>query len=176
MKHAVLAATFAGALALLPAAGRAAVTLNDVTPGDEYFFGNGALTYDLGSQGLAVFDLGSPALVQVTAAPGFATGTLTLGSDPIRGILIDTLFTPGRSVGTFAMLFEITEGVLGSHAIVTFAGGLDSGFLTEGVARVEGTLTVEAAGVSVIPLPAGIVLLLTGLGGLAALGRRRATA
>lgn len=93
------------------------------------------------------------------------------------GTLLDGMLTTDGDVGddTLSLLFEGTVGA--PFAILTFIGDLDgmgfSDFFTDGVSFGAGTVTVDAAKLSAVPVPASLPLLLVGLGGIAAVSRRK---
>lgn len=127
--------------------------------------------------------------VDIQLSTGLSSGFLTLFDDTfatvLDGTLLDTMLSVDNDIDddTFSMLFELTTGSR-PYAIATFTGDLDglgfTDFFTDGVLFEDGSLKIVGAtqdDTAVIPLPAGVVLLITGLaamGGLGAAKRQRA--
>lgn len=150
---------------------------------DVYFDDAATFDYDPFFLGGSAFDFGG--LVDISLAADLGSGSLLLTDSSfatvLDGGLSDTMLSVNTDIAddTFSMLFELTTGAT-SHAIATFTGDLDgfgfSDFFTDGALFVDGSLRIVGAsedGSTVVPLPAGLPLLLSGLFGLAWLRRRQ---
>lgn len=150
---------------------------------DVYFDDTVTFDYDPFFLGGAVFDFGG--LVDISFEADLTNGSLllsdTLFATVLDGSLSDTMLTVDNDIGddTFSMLFELATGA-NSHAIATFTGDLDgfgfSDFFTDGVLFADGNLSIVGASdanATVVPLPAGLPLLASGLFGLIWLRRRQ---
>ena len=115
----------------------------------------------------------------IDGTANFVRGIHTWGTSVatvLDGALLDTMLSVDNDVGddSFAMLFSLSTGA-SPFAVATFTGDLDgfgtTDFFTDGVFFTDGNLTVTGA--TVIPLPAGILLLGTGIAGLCLVRKRR---
>lgn len=152
---------------------------------DVYFDDTATFDYDPFFVGGSAFDFGG--LVNISLATDLGSGSLSLSDNAFNtlldGSLSDNVLSVDNDIGddTFAMLFELATGAT-SHAIATFTGDLDgfgpTDFFTDGVLFVDGNLRIVGASkdsMSVVPLPAGLPLLASGLFGLVWLRRRQAS-
>jgi hypothetical protein len=149
---------------------------NIVAMGDVFFDGAATLDYDPGILGVEVLEPD----VSITLSEDLSMGFLTLFDfDPtLDGSLLDTLLTVDNGIrdDSFSMLFASNTGPT-PFAVATFTGDLDgfgfANFSTDGVRF--GDINLEVTSATVIPLPAGILLLGTGLAGLCLIRTRRRT-
>lgn len=150
---------------------------------DVYFDSTATFDYDPSFLGGTIFDFDG--LVDISLEPDLASGSLLLTDalfdTVLEGTLSDTELTVDNGIGddTFSMLFELATGT-NSHAIATFTGDLDglgfTSFFTDGVLFVDGNLSIVGASdanATVVPLPAGLPMLASGLFGLLWLRRRQ---
>lgn len=151
---------------------------NIVSTGDVFFDDAATFDYDPVSLGGSILDdLGN---VDISLSTDLSTGSLTLFDDlfntVLDGSLQDTMLSIDNDVGddTFSMLFSLSTGST-PFAIATFVGDLDgfgtTDFLADGVLFVPGDLSI--VGATVVPLPASILLLGSGIAGLGLVGARR---
>jgi hypothetical protein len=149
---------------------------------DVYFDDAAEFDYDPTFLGGAIFD--GLFSVDIGLSADLTTGTLLLTdallATVLDGTLEDTALDVDNDVAddTLAMLFHLTTGAT-DYAIATFTGDLDGSgttdFFTDGVFFEPGTLRIVGAtkdDSTVIPLPAGMPLLLGSLG-LLALARKK---
>jgi hypothetical protein len=178
MKQIILAGLAAACIGVLGDRSEASVFSNYVTTGDVFFDGAATFDYDPGGLGGGIFD---PAfLVDISLSADLSAGSLTLFDDffatVLDGSLLDTMLSVDNDIGddSFSMLFALDTGPT-PFAVATFTGDLDgfgfADFFTDGVLFADGNL--EVTGATVIPLPAGILLLGTGLAGLCLVRTRR---
>ena len=187
MKQTFLAGLAAAGLCLASSDAGAATFAGYTETADVYFDDAATFDYDPLGLGGSITDPGF--LVDIGLSPGLSTGFLTLFDDVfttvLDGTLVDTMLSVDGNIGvdTFSMLFSLSTGSQ-PYAVATFSGNLDGfgffDFYTDGVLFEEGSLKIVGANpddTAVIPLPAGVVLLISGLaavGGLGAARRRRA--
>ena len=149
---------------------------------DVYFDGAADLFYDFGIG--SIFDDATGGVLLSADFFDLGTGSDDGGVtvldlvtfDEIRyDTLIDFMFTDNMSGDDeLALLFGSNFGGVTDFAIGTFTGELGSDFLNSG-AGVTGTFElVGAQSISAVPLPAGLPLILAGLGSLAWLRRKQA--
>lgn len=176
-------------IAALVAGGASAATFAGYTPGAPLYLGDATVFSDVG--GFGTIDSNFPdtlASITFNLDPLLGpSGTLSIndGSDPpletaSSFTLVDYVITEtgDPSDDEIAFLFDLDTG---PFAIATFVGDLDGfglGDFFEFGAFASGSLTVVQAtrDAAVIPLPAGGILILTGLAALATarrLGQRR---
>ncbi|NDK36984.1 hypothetical protein [Rhodovulum sulfidophilum] len=183
MRQTVIAALAASGLYLAAGVAQAATFAGYSETADVYF--DDVATFDFEPAGLggSVADL--DLLVDIQLSPDLTAGFLTLFNGALAtvldGSLLDTVLSVDNDLGddTFSMLFSLSAGSQ-PYAIATFTGDLDgfgfSDFFTEGVLFVDGGLKIVGAteaGAAIIPLPAGVVLLVTGLAAMGGLGATR---
>ena len=178
MKNLVLAGAFAAGFLGYGSEADAATFTGYIETTDVFFDGAATFDYDPLFVGGSIFDPGFQ--VNVALSTDLATGSLLLTdglfTPVLDGSLVDTMLSVdnGFADDTFSMLFEIVAGSA-DYAIATFTGDLDgfgfTDFFTDGALFVDGDLSI--VGAQVIPLPAGLPLLLTGVGGLLLLRRKR---
>lgn len=185
MKNVVLAAAAVFGVLSSGSSAQAATFSGFTETADIFFDGSAELDYDPFFLGGAITE---PNLVlNLTFAASLSTGSLLLteGIAPfgavLEGSLDDTALNvdSGSGVDTIAMLFSLTTGST-DYAIATFAGDLDgmgaTDFFVDGVFFEPGSLQIVGATkdqAAVVPLPAGLPLLLTGIGALAVMRRRQ---
>ena len=190
----------AGALALTTAVSAGAATLNyattiDADRGTVYRDGGNdrantnnalgapdGLFYAMGFGGTAVLgfgtNFGSNATVwEVTFDQGW-----TQGHDEAVEVLVGSTYVNGSfDLGSFTLVGQINNKLAQLGQTLSFSGGPFSFLALRDVTRIEfpGTSSFDgfdlnAVGVSPVPLPAGGLLLLTAIGGLAVARRRKA--
>lgn len=178
MKQMILAGFAAAGLGFLADKADAAAFTGYVGTGDVFFDDAATFDYDPFFLGGLIADPGF--LVDISLASDLSAGSLTLFDDffatVLDGALLDTMLSVDNGVGddSFSMLFSLTT-VATPFAVATFTGDIDGSgttdFFTDGVLFTDGNLTVTGA--AVVPLPAGILLLGTGLAGLCLVRKRR---
>lgn len=150
----------------------------------DFFYDDAAtFDYDPAFLGGSIFDFAG--LVDLSLSTDFGSGSLLLTdnffSTVLDGSLLDTVLSVDDDIGddTFSMLFGLTTGST-DYAIATFTGDLDgfgfTDFFNDGVLFADGSLKIVGArqdNAAVVPLPAGLPLLLTGMAGIAWMQRRR---
>ena len=151
---------------------------------DVFFMDQVEFDYDPVFLGGAISDFFGD--LNIALATDLSNGTLLL-TDPfdfstvLEGALEDTALHVDDNIAddTFSMLFSITTGAV-NYAIASFTGSLDGGgftdFSTDGLFFEPGTLKITGATkdqAAVVPLPAGLPLMLAGICTLAVLRRRR---
>src|SRR6056297_3236768 len=182
MKNLVLVGAIAAGLLGYGSEADAATFNGYIETTDVYFDGAATFDYDPLFVGGSIFD---PVFqVNVALSTDLATGSLLLTAGlftpVLDGSVVDTMLSVdnGFAGDTFSMLFEIVAGSA-DYAIATFTGDLDgfgfTDFFTDGVLFADGNLSIAGAELdtTVIPLPAGLPLLLSGVGGLLLLRRKR---
>lgn len=177
MKQIVLAAVAAANFGLSVGKAEAATFTGYVGTGDVFFDDAATFDYDPVFLGGSITDPGF--LVDISLSFNLTTGSLTLFDDffatVLAGAVQDTMLSVDDGVGddSFSMLFALSTGAT-PFAVATFTGDLDgfgtTDFFTEGVFFSQGNLTVTGA--TMVPLPAGILLLWTGLAGLCLVRKR----
>lgn len=138
--------------------------------------------YDPVFLGGSIFDISG--LVDISLSKDLGSGNLLLTDNifltVLDGFLLNTSVSVDNGVedDSFSMLFDLTTGST-DYAIATFTGDLDglgfTDFFNDGVLFGEGTLKIVGAtqdSAAVVPLPAGLPLLLTGFGGFVLLRRK----
>jgi len=183
MKRISLGVAAAVGLCLASEATDAATFAGFTETSDVYFNDDATFDYDPLFLGGSIFDPNF--LVDVALTPDLSSGALTLYEDffatVLDGTLVDTALSVDNDVAddTFSMLFSLSIGAQ-PYAIATFTGDLDgfgfSDFFTDGVLFVDGNLKISGAtqdGAAVVPLPAGVVLLVTGLAAMGGFGAAR---
>lgn len=153
---------------------------------DVYFDGPVEFDYDPFFLGVTVID--PDFRVDMPISPDLGTGSLLLRdaffSVVVDGALLDTAVhvDNGPSDDTFSALFELSTGAT-DYAIATFTGDLDglglTDFFVDGVLFQPGNFRIVGATkdeTPVVPLPAGLILLVTGFGSLVIVRRRRGLA
>lgn len=183
MKPAILVFGAAFALSGMSNTAEAATFTGFNETSDVYFNDTATFDYDPFFLGGTVFDFGG--LLDISLGADLSNGSLLLSDTSfmtvLDGSLSDTMLTVDNDIGddTFSMLFELATGT-SSHAIATFTGDLDgfgfSDFFADGVLFVDGNLSIVGASdanATVVPLPAGLPLLASGLFGLMWLRRRQ---
>jgi len=181
MKQVIFAAVAATGLGVLAGKADAATFSGYIESGVVFFDDAASFDYDPFSLGGLIADPGF--LVDIALSSDLSTGSLTLFDDffatVLDGTLLDTMLSVdnGISDDSFSMLFSLSTGA-SPFAVATFTGDLDgigtTDFFTDGVSFADGNLTVTGA--AIVPLPAGILLMGTGLAGLCLVRTRRRTA
>lgn len=185
MKHFVFAALTAVGLGLAAQDASAASFTGYETVGDPFYDGEAEFFYENSFFGGSIFDAPLFFLVDIAFASDLNSGFLTLldfdTSVVLDGSLLDTMLSVDNDIDddSFSILFDLSTGPT-SFAIATFTGDLDglgtTDFFTDGVPFAAGGLTITGArstDATVIPLPAGILLLGTGLAGFGLVQARR---
>lgn len=161
-----------------------AATFTGYNETTDVFYNDAAtLDYDPDFLGGSIFDLSG--FVDISLSTALDSGTLLLTDNLFSTVLDGSLLEISLSVDddiaddSFSMLFDLSTGST-NYAIATFTGDLDGGgftdFSSDGVFFVDGNLKIVGAvkdSAAVIPLPAGLPLLLTGIAGIAFVQRRR---
>jgi hypothetical protein len=177
MRQIILAGLAAAGIGVLADTSDASVFSNYVATGDVFF--NGAATFDYDPEFVGGFIADPGLLVDIFLETDLSTGALTLSdasfATVLIGALVDTKLNVDNGLGddSFSMLFSLSTGST-SFALATFTGDLDglgnTNFFTDGVLAAG---NLEVTGATVIPLPAGIVLLASGIAGLCLVRTRR---
>lgn len=184
MNKVLLAAAAVAGVLSFGAAAHASTFAGFTETTDVFFDGGAEFDYDPFFLGGSISE--SSFVLNLALSPDLGTGSLLLTDDltfstVLEGDLEDTaLQADGAAVDdTFSMLFSLTTGST-DFAIATFTGDLDgfgtTDFLTDGVFFEPGNLTIVGATqdqTTVVPLPAGLPLLLAGIGALFHVRRRQ---
>jgi len=161
-----------------------ASTFSGFSETSDLFYDNPAtLDYDPSFVGGSVFD--QAFLVDISFTPDLETGSLLLTDSSFATVLDGTLLETALNVDngaaddSFSMIFNLATGPA-AYAIATFTGDLDglgfTNFFSDGVFYLDGNLKIVGAeqnSTAVVPLPAGLPLLLTGVGGLVLFRRKQ---
>lgn len=179
-----IVAGIAAAWCCLASGGAVAATFSGYTATTDLYF-NGAATFDFDPTFIGGSIVDPDLLADITLWNDLSTGFLTLfdvsSTLILDGALVSTMLSVDNGVGddAFSMLFDLDVGA-SPFAIATFTGDLDglgfTDFFTDGVLFKDGELTISGAtqdDPNVVPLPAGMVLLVTAFAGLGGLGAAR---